>query len=132
MSSQQPPSPGRDPHWLLQLSRNLRLAWCLLRDPTLPLRYKLIPVAAAIYVLFPGDLIPDFLPGLGQLDDLSVALLALKLFIDTCPPSFVAKHQARVSSVDASFRVVDDETSSGCPIERHLQAAGSRPPTDDR
>jgi uncharacterized membrane protein YkvA (DUF1232 family) len=84
----------------------------------LPAVFKMIPVVALVYLLFPADLLPDWIPGLGQMDDLSVALLGLKLFIDACPSSIVEKHQARMSSVDATYRVVDEETGSEGQQER--------------
>ena len=118
MNRHEPPSSEGTPNWLLQLWRNLRLAWHLLRDPVLPAVFKMIPVVALVYLLFPADLLPDWIPGLGQMDDLSVALLGLKLFIDACPSSIVEKHQARMSSVDATYRVVDEETGSEGQQER--------------
>jgi uncharacterized membrane protein YkvA (DUF1232 family) len=38
---------------------------------------------------FAVDLLPDFLPALGQLDDLVVLLLGFKLFLRLCPPDVV-------------------------------------------
>lgn len=49
----------------------------LLRDPNIPFWAKAaIPALAAAYVISPVDLIPDFLVGAGQLDDMGVILLA--------------------------------------------------------
>ena len=47
-----------------------------------------------IYLLSPVDFIPDLALGLGQLDDLAIFLVGLRLFIDICPPELVAEYQA--------------------------------------
>jgi uncharacterized membrane protein YkvA (DUF1232 family) len=62
------------------LGEGLR-AWRLLRDPRTPTALKLIPAFGLVYVLFPVDLVPDLVPGAGQLDDVAVLLLALRVFL---------------------------------------------------
>ncbi len=49
----------------------------LMRDPSIPFWAKAaIPAVAAAYVISPIDLVPDFLVGVGQIDDIGVILLA--------------------------------------------------------
>jgi uncharacterized membrane protein YkvA (DUF1232 family) len=75
---------------LSDLVTNARLAWKLFRDPRVPSLTKyLIPGLAIAYVLLPIDFLPDFIPGLGQIDDLAIVALAIKLFIDMSPQSIV-------------------------------------------
>ena len=50
----------------------------LLRDPRVPRRRKLLLAAAAAYLALPFDLVPDFIPVAGQLDDAIVLALALR------------------------------------------------------
>lgn len=70
-----------------------RLAWRLLRDGRVPGWAKMVPFAALIYFLSPIDLIPDMaLPGLGEIDDIFVILLALKMFVELSPASIVREH----------------------------------------
>ena len=61
----------------------MRLAWRLLRDERVPVIKYLIPILVALYVVSPIDAIPDFLFGVGQLDDLGAtvigALMVLRL-----------------------------------------------------
>ena len=103
-----------------------RLVWRLLHDGRVRGWVKLIPVAGLVYLISPIDLIPDLmLPGLGQLDDLAVILLSLKLFVDLCPPGIVKEYledlvgtrgESSVSGnrptgpyIDVPYRVIDPD-----------------------
>jgi len=94
---------------LASLIRNARLVWRLLRDPEVPSWLKMIPPATLLYLLFPIDFLPDLAPGLGQLDDIAVILLGVKLFIELCPQDIVRRHLREMSSIPGSYRVVDEE-----------------------
>lgn len=74
-----------------------RLVWGLARDPAVPAAQKLILVGIIGYLLMPIDIIPDFLPVLGQLDDVAVVLLGLDLFIKSAPDEVVDAHLARIA-----------------------------------
>ena len=50
----------------------------ILRDKTVPRRAKVVPAVALAYLAFPIDLIPDFIPGAGQLDDALVVAWAVR------------------------------------------------------
>ncbi len=77
-----------------EILRSLRLVWRLLRDPRVPLLSKLvIPALILAYFLWPADLMPDVFPLLGQVDDLVLLALALKLFVDLCPPEIVRQYR---------------------------------------
>lgn len=104
------PVPGLQPDtsFLRSIIRQLRLAWRLFLDPRVPLVLKLIPPAAFLYVIWPLDFAPDLLPGLGQLDDLAVLGLSIKLFIELAPPTIVQEHLREMEAVTTSWRVVDD------------------------
>ncbi len=62
-----------------------RLLLELLSDPRIPMSRKAILGAGAAYLVFPIDLIPDFLPVVGRLDDLAIVVLALDLFLESVP-----------------------------------------------
>jgi uncharacterized membrane protein YkvA (DUF1232 family) len=64
---------------LKRFRKELILAWAILRDARTPASAKLATIAAILYVLSPIDLVPDFIPILGWLDDGIVAMLLLKL-----------------------------------------------------
>ncbi len=107
---------------LSEIVQNARLAWKLFRDPRVSKATKfLIPGIAVAYLLLPVDIIPDFIPVLGQLDDVAIIALAIKFFIDMSPswlvqyyrddlagrPSTAADPKARRSekTVDGEYRV---------------------------
>lgn len=62
-----------------------RLFIRLMADRRVPLWVKLVPIAALIYIISPIDLRPDFIPILGQLDDLLITILLLVLFVALVP-----------------------------------------------
>ncbi|OGN85664.1 MAG: hypothetical protein A2082_06725 [Chloroflexi bacterium GWC2_70_10] len=87
-----------------QLPAYARLAWDLLRDPRVPAEQKLILAAVGAYVLMPLDIIPDFIPVLGQVDDVAVVLLGLRWFIRAAPEEVVSEHLARIGRNDDDMR----------------------------
>ena len=129
MSQQEPISHDRDPQWWSALVKNVRLGWRLLRDPMVPTWTKLIPLGAVLYVVLPADLVPDIFFGFGQLDDLGVLLLGLRAFIGVCPSQIVQRHLASMSSVEGSYRIVEDEPPNP-PAAGYLDS-GSRSPADE-
>ena len=85
--------PGR----LWRLFSHVRLASRLVREPRVPLWTKAVPLLAGIYLVSPLDLVPDFLPLLGQIDDLSLFLVALAVFPRLCPAAPVEFHRAAIA-----------------------------------
>ena len=83
--------------------RELKLMRRLLLDERVPLWQKAIPVAAAVYLVSPLDLIPDVIPVVGQLDDLAVLLGSMRLFRSLVPPALIEEHLAYIDGevVDA-------------------------------
>jgi len=102
--------------------KQARLAWRLLRDARVPGWAKMIPVAGALYLLSPIDILPEaLLPLLGEVDDVVILLLAVKLFIDLSPPGVVREHlrdlfnmppagsrSGKESYIEVPYRVHDD------------------------
>ncbi len=78
---------------LRQAWRDAQVAWRLLRDPRVPPATKLVPLASLLYLLWPLDILADAWPLLGQLDDLGVLLLGLRLFLRLAPAPLVAAHR---------------------------------------
>ncbi|MDY7078886.1 MAG: DUF1232 domain-containing protein [Chloroflexota bacterium] len=95
--------------WLQDVVRQARLAWRLFWDQRVPMWTKLIPPAALTYVLFPIDLVPDAALGLGQLDDIAVLMIGIKLFVELAPPEVVREHLLALGVRVKEWRVVEDE-----------------------
>lgn len=106
------------------LVRQARLGWRLLKDRRVPGWVKVIPVAGLIYLLSPIDLLPDvLLPGLGEIDDIALLLIALKLFIDFSPPALVNEHLEALSGKQRRPHA-GDEPPSGETIEVPYRVLG--------
>jgi uncharacterized membrane protein YkvA (DUF1232 family) len=69
-----------------------RLFAGLIRDPRVPRRAKIVLGVTAIYLASPIDLIPDFIPIVGSLDDAIVAAFALRFVVRASSPEIVAEH----------------------------------------
>jgi uncharacterized membrane protein YkvA (DUF1232 family) len=76
----------------------LKLFSRLIKDARVPLMSKLLLLGILAYVVLPADLVPDFLIGVGQLDDLAVILGGLRLFLSLCPPQVVQEHLRTISA----------------------------------
>ena len=69
-----------------------RLFKDLIRDPRVPRRSKVLLVIAAAWVASPIDLIPEFIPVLGPLDDAVVAALVLRHVLRRSGREVVVEH----------------------------------------
>ena len=70
----------------------LRLFRALLRDPRVPRSSKILLVLGATWLVSPIDLIPEFLPGVGPLDDAVVAALVLRHLVRRAGSDVVREH----------------------------------------
>ncbi len=91
------------------------LAWRVIRDPRVRRRHKAVLAAGAGYVLSPVDLVPGFIPVLGQMDDVAVMLLSLRTVLRLAPPDVAAQH---LSATGLSWAQIDDD------LGRLIQAGG--------
>src|SRR3954463_13580811 len=68
-----------------------RLLLELLRDPRVPLRSKALIAGAAAYIASPIDLIPDFIPVIGRIDEPAVLVFAFDYFLESVPQALVVE-----------------------------------------
>jgi len=69
------------------LGRDALVLWFAWRDPATPLRFKLACLLPVLYVLSPVDLLPDWLPIIGWIDDVTLLAFALPLLLRWLPPA---------------------------------------------
>ncbi len=98
-------------NFLQQFFYDMELAWHLFWDRRVSFFPKLIPLAWILYVLMPLDLVPDVAPVLGQLDDISLFFLAIKLFISLAPRWIVDEYLGRMGLLPPSEN--DEEVIEG-------------------
>jgi uncharacterized membrane protein YkvA (DUF1232 family) len=92
------------------LPRQIRLAYCLIRDPRVPIAPKVGVLAALGLVVTPVVNLPEEIPLVGELDSLAVAMVALRVFIAVCPPEVVAEQERLIAERRSRF---DDDIRAG-------------------
>jgi uncharacterized membrane protein YkvA (DUF1232 family) len=116
--------PRRIPGLIGEIFDQVGLVWRLLWDKRVPITTKLVVPGVIVYVLSPIDLLPDFFAGVGQLDDLAIILIGLRLFVDLAPSWVVQEHlnnlhgfgtthgdsaSRSTSFVEGQYRIIDGQ-----------------------
>ena len=76
----------------------VKLVWRLTLDDRVPLSVRAIPPLLMLYLITPIDLVPDFIPVVGQLDDILVLVVALGLLVRFVPLDVVDTHLTTLES----------------------------------
>jgi uncharacterized membrane protein YkvA (DUF1232 family) len=84
--------------WARGIRRDAHAILLASRDPRVPRAVKLLALAVAGYALSPIDLIPDFIPVLGYLDDLIIVPLGIWLVVSLIPEEVMREHRAAASA----------------------------------
>ena len=79
--------------WARALKQDVHALYLASRDPRTPWYAKALAIAVAAYALSPIDLIPDFIPVLGYLDDVLLVPLGILLVVWLIPPGIMAEHR---------------------------------------
>ncbi len=94
-----PPLLDRAKRWARTLKRDVLAVWLAARDPRTPRLAKVLALIVAAYALSPIDLIPDFVPVLGYLDDLVLVPLGLLLVVRMIPPDLMAEFRVAADAI---------------------------------
>src|SRR5205823_6830792 len=81
--------------WARTIRRDVVAVWIAARDPRVPWYAKALAVAVAAYALSPIDLIPDFIPVIGYLDDLVILPLGIWLVVSLIPGDVMVEYRAK-------------------------------------
>lgn len=81
--------------WARTLKNDVLALWIAARSPETPLIAKMAAGAVAAYALSPIDLIPDFIPILGYLDDILIVPLGITLAVRLIPPVMMEAYRAQ-------------------------------------
>jgi uncharacterized membrane protein YkvA (DUF1232 family) len=90
--------------WAHRIKRDVVAVYFAARDPRTPARVKILAFAVAAYALSPIDLIPDFIPVLGYLDDLVLVPAGIWLVVRLLPAQVLVQSRARAELVTTSPR----------------------------
>ena len=78
--------------YIAELPNFLRLLWGLLRDSRVEMVDKLLVAGAIAYIVAPIDFIPDFIPFLGEVDDIYLLVLSVRRLIQNAGRSVLLAH----------------------------------------
>ena len=87
--------------WARAIKRDVHALWLAARDPRTPWYARALALGLAAYALSPIDLIPDFVPVLGYLDDAILLPLGILLAVRLVPPAVMAECRAAAAAAAA-------------------------------
>ncbi len=87
-------------NWARGLRREVHAIYLAARRPDVPWYAKILAIGVAGYALSPLDLIPDFIPVLGLVDDLILVPLGIWLVLSLIPEAVMVECRARASEME--------------------------------
>jgi uncharacterized membrane protein YkvA (DUF1232 family) len=84
--------------WARTIRRDVIALWIAARDPRVPWYVKALAMAIAAYALSPVDLIPDFIPVLGYLDELVILPVGILLVVQLIPAPLMAEFREQATA----------------------------------
>ena len=83
--------------WARRVKRDAVAVWIAARDPRVPWYAKVVAATTAAYALSPIDLIPDFIPVIGYLDDLVIVPLGIAVTVRLIPEGLMQEFRAQAA-----------------------------------
>ncbi|HDC4321951.1 DUF1232 domain-containing protein [Aeromonas hydrophila] len=87
--------------WAKSVKVDIYAIWLAGRDPRTPFLVKIFAMIIAAYAVSPIDLIPDFIPVLGYLDDIIIIPLGIILIIKLIPTDVMEEHRENAKKMIA-------------------------------
>jgi uncharacterized membrane protein YkvA (DUF1232 family) len=97
---------------LESFTREITVYRRVLRDERTPPRAKLFLSLAIAYVCMPFDLIPDFIPVIGHLDDAIIVLVLVIMALRSVPADVISEHRRLVNCKEAERRKKNERGTS--------------------
>jgi uncharacterized membrane protein YkvA (DUF1232 family) len=102
---------------VLMLPNLIKLLGRLLKDPRVPRRSKIVVGAVMAYVVSPVDILPDFIPVAGILDDLFLVVFALNHLIERAGEEVVLEHWDGPQDILSMVRTVLTTITELVPVK---------------
>jgi len=96
--------------FLFRLISSIRLVWKLLTDSRVPFWIRIALPLALIYVISPIDILPDFIPVMGRVDDIIAIVAGIMILLKLAPKKVVNQHKKdNQTIIDGEYREEDQE-----------------------
>ena len=99
--------------FLFRLISSIRLIWKLLTDSRVPFWIRIALPLALIYVISPIDILPDFIPVIGRVDDIIAIVAGIMILLKLAPKKVVNQHKKdNQTIIDGEYREEDQENQN--------------------
>ena len=102
--------------FLFRLISSIRLIWKLLTDSRVPFWIRIALPLSLIYVISPIDILPDFIPIMGRVDDIIAIVAGIMILLKLVPKKVVNQHKKdNQTIIDGEYREEDqaDQNKNG-------------------
>ena len=99
--------------FLFRLISSIRLVWKLLTDSRVPFWIRIALPLALIYVISPIDILPDFIPVMGRVDDIIAIIAGIMILLKLAPKKVVNQYKKdNKTIIDGEYREEDQENQN--------------------
>tara|TARA_B100000586_G_scaffold73274_2_gene51425 strand:- start:908 stop:1228 length:321 start_codon:yes stop_codon:yes gene_type:complete len=99
--------------FLFRLISSIRLIWKLLTDSRVPFWIRIALPLALIYVISPIDILPDFIPVMGRVDDIIAIVAGIMILLKLAPKKVVNQYKKdNKTIIDGEYREEDQENQN--------------------